>query len=505
MTAKRFFYLLIFIPFLLMAGQPTFQLHPLQSRLRFDYQQINMPAGDADMGLFGIHYQVFANKWLYGGLGSYMAVTGRHGGLITLGVEAGVSHQIYGPIYGDIGAYYGAGGGGTAPVGGGSLFEPYAGLSYDFDPIQLGLAYHYFNYINGRIKSHELAAFIDIPMTLHYADSTYAGINFDHTIDDNFKNASPYAEKDYLAVVFNNYFPQKNSRNTSGQIKDNPINLIGAEYGHYFNDDGFLYLRSDGAYHGTTAGYMDILGGVGYSFDWTDHIVILQPKVALGAGGGGSVNTGGGYLIYPELGFLFPFSQHVALQLNGGYIIAPQGNLKGPTASLSLQYIMDLGSFNVLENNSALNKAYFQGWKVKVSNLTVFNAKRQNGQKRTLNLITTDLDFMLGKYAYIAGQAGFARSGGAGAYATGMAGVGFTTATRVGIYGQVLIGAGGGGGVSTDQGLMAMPEIGLYAHLTPMWSIHAAYGYVRSLENAGLKSSVMNLGISYNFATLMGW
>lgn len=502
---KRFFYLLTLIPFFLIAGESTYKLKTLHSRIRFDYQQLSMPNNDASMGLVGVHYDAYANDWLYGGLGSFAAVTGRHGGLTTLGAEVGITHQIYGPIRFDIGAYYGAGGGGTAAVGTGSLFEPYAGLSYDFDPIHVGLGYRYFNYLNGRIKTSAVGVYVDVPMTLHYANSSYAGIDFNHTIDDDFEGSSPYAEKDYLALISNNYFPQKNTKNTSGVRKDNTINLLGVEYGHYFNEDGFVFLRADGAYRGTESGYIDVLGGVGYSFDITNHVMLIQPKIALGAGGGGGVDTGGGYLINPELGLLFPIGQHVALQLNGGYLIAPQGDFKGLNASASLQYVMDLGSFNILENNSALNRAYFQGWKMKLGNLTVLKAARDSGQKRNLNLITTDLDFMLGKYAYIAAQAGMARSGGAANFKTAMAGFGFTTNSRVGIYGQALVGAAGGGGFATHQGLVAMPEIGLYANLTQLWSIHAAYGYLKSLEGARFSSSTVNVGISYNFATLMGW
>ena len=141
---KRLIPLLCAAPFLLYANEPTYQLQQLKTRIRIDYQQVRMPDREKSMGLAGLHYQLLLNKWLYTGLGTYGSVAGHRGGFLTTGIEAGISHTLFGKVKGDIGVYYGAGGGADAPVGSGSLFEPYVGVAYDFGGFDLGLAYHDF-------------------------------------------------------------------------------------------------------------------------------------------------------------------------------------------------------------------------------------------------------------------------------------------------------------------------------------------------------------------------
>lgn len=507
MWKKRLFLSLILLLPIAIIAEPTYQLFKLPGRLRFDYQQVSMPNNTPASGMLGVHYDAFANSWLYGGLGVYSTINGRQGGFMAYGLEGGISHTLFGPIVGDAGLMAGAGGGGDASVGSGLFIQPYVGVAYNFNPGAVGLAYHYLKFVNGGIKSHALDIYFDWPIDLHYAYSGYNGTDIDHTINDNFVGEQPYASRDFLGLVFNNYFPTNGTKNTSGQNSTKSINMVGASYGHHFvNYDGFFFAQTDGAYRGTTGGYKDLLWGLGWSFALIPDYVQLQPKFAIGSGGGGDVDTGGGLLLNPSIALQFLLSKHFAFELDGGYIRAPQGSFQAVNASASLVYLMDLGSFNIISNNSALNSAYFQGWKLRFGSTTYFDAKRNTGNSRTLSLFTTDLNFMLGRYAYLAGQVGMSYAGQAGGFKTALAGFGLTMATPVGLYGQVLIGAGGGGGINTKEGLIVTPEIGLYAHITRLWSIYGAYGRVRALSGSHrLKSNTMNLGVSYRFSTLMGW
>lgn len=499
--------LLIFLAFPLISfAEPTYYLFSHPGQLKLDYTQAPMPNGQASMGLVGVHYDAFATPWLYGGLAGYSAILGQNGGFMAMAVEAGLTHTLFGNISGDIGIDYGAGGGGNAAVGSGSFIQPYAGFSYNFQPIKVGLEYHYLNFFNGRIKSNAIAIFVSMPLDLHSASSSYNGVTFDQTIQDNFKGGAPYASHDFIALVFDNYFPRNGTHNTQGQRQDQMMGLVGAKYGHYFDDQIFSYVQTDGAYKGGASGYTDLFAGLGWSLPLIPGLINLQPQAAFGSGGGGLVDTNGGLLLNAGLGLQFLLSDHFAFELNGNYIKAQQGKFKAFNIGGSLVYLMDLGSYNLLSDNAALSQAYFQGWKIRIGNQTIFDARRTNGQKRTLNVMTTDLNFMLGRFGFLAGQIGMSRTGGAGGYKTGMLGVGVTTNTPVGLYGEILVGSAGGGGVDTHDGLVAMPEVGVYADLNHLWSIHASYGRIKALHGGGeLNSNLMSLGVSYRFSTLMGW
>ena len=109
------------------------------------------------------------------------------------------------------------------------------------------------------------------------------------------------------------------------------------------------------------------------------------------------------------------------------------------------------------------------------------------------------------KNIYVAGQTAFASFGGAGAYAEGIVGAGAKSNPllndKVILFGQVLAGAAGGGGISTGEGLIFKPSAGFNYKINNSLSFRASGGYVKA-KGGALSSAMLNLGIKYHLSFL---
>ena len=87
-------------------------------KLRFSFEEIEMPDVGEYMGLYSVGAHDRLNSWLYGGITLYGAATGRRGGFFTGGYTFGLESKLTDNWILDAGAYVGAGGGGAAAQGG---------------------------------------------------------------------------------------------------------------------------------------------------------------------------------------------------------------------------------------------------------------------------------------------------------------------------------------------------------------------------------------------------
>ena len=106
---------------------------------------------------------------------------------------------------------------------------------------------------------------------------------------------------------------------------------------------------------------------------------------------------------------------------------------------------------------------------------------------------------------YLAGQTSFANFGNAGAYAEGLIGMGLLSNyfinENIKIFIQALLGGAGGGNISTGEGLIIKPSLGINYKINPMIAIRSTMGYVTALAE-GLSSPTVSLGLSYRIALL---
>jgi len=477
---------------------------------RFSYDSIKMPYNISSMGLTGINYFADFTPNIYGGVGAYGAMTGSQGGFFTLGVGAGLHHTFPHHLVADLGMFVGGGGGRSSYVGGGLMLRPHVGIAYDFQWAQLGLHYSYIDFPTGKIHSQQVGVNLDIPFDFYYVrpqDVGHALFHFDdiHLFNGKFLQV----QRNDFGLLLQAYRQNKGTRNVNGVIQDGTIGLVGAELDHYLTKNIFWSFKAGGAFRGVPNGYMDVLAGAGYHWPLGSYGFALVPQLQVGAGGGGNVNTGGGVILLPQLGIEWPMTKHFSGRLSSGYLWAPQGQLKAATLTAEVFYHLDMGTGSSTPADFVSNYSV-QNWRIQLLNQTYLAPQRTfTATTPSINLIAVQVDQLFTPYFFFSYQAASAYNGlHAGGYATGMIGPGIQTSTllghRVQPFAELLVGAGGGGGLALSGGSLIEPVVGLRYLFTPSVGVQASVGQVKALQN-NLNTSVINLGLTINFGSLQSF
>jgi hypothetical protein len=486
----------------------TLPLQSLPGFFRFSYDNISMPNNIKRTGLVGLNYFAEITPLVYAGMGTYGAVSGAQGGLFTLGVGAGVHREFYPHWWGDAGLYVGGGGGKSALVGGGLMVRPHVGIAYSWQWARLGLHYSYIDFPYGSIRSQQIGLDLDLPYDFYYVNYQNAQMPW-----INLKNILPPDGKYFdlqrndFGLMLQAYRQASGTKNTLGNVQDGTISVVGAELDHYLTDNVFWSIQTDGAYHGIPNGYMDILGGLGYRWNLNSYGFALVPQFSAGAGGGGQVETGGGFLVHPQLGLQWPLLPSLAARVGGGYLWAPNGNLKAYTVSGELLYHLDMLTANSKGMHINTDRFRIQDWRIQIFNQTYLHPQRNDDSlNSSVELVGLQLDQLITPYFFISYQATSAWKGtNTGGLATGMLGPGIQSPEfchqKLQAFAEVLVGAGGGGGIALGGGSVAEAIAGLHYHLTPAVGLQASVGQIKALKN-DLNTPIVNLGLAIRFGTV---
>ena len=119
-----------------------------------------------------------------------------------------------------------------------------------------------------------------------------------------------------------------------------------------------------------------------------------------------------------------------------------------------------------------------------------------------MQLLGGKIDFMVGDWWYLTGQGLSAYGGGAGGYSEGHWGVGILAPSwkNLRFYGEMLIGAGGGGGVDSGSALLFKPSVGLEYNLNKDLSLQTGIGKVISKEG-NLDANTFDASLGWRFGT----
>lgn len=476
---------------------------------KIDFLSIDMPltiniSDEPNMGFTGIHYNLFLNDLFYTGIGLYGSVSGIRGGFFTLGVNAGVKKYFSNEFYIDSGFHFGGGGGAGAPDGGGAFILPHFNLGYNFKNFSINSGWSYVNFFdNGAIKGHQLNFGLEIPLDFEYADykSTEKEVSINNLKETNW-NQKP--KRNSLMVHFNNLKVLSEAKATTGEIlKGKTIKLAGFEFTSYINKNWFTFLKLDGAYDGIRAGYMDVILGGGYHLSMNKNKTNILAKFGIGAGGGGGVDTKGGFLLYPDLSIEQQIFNDIYVSVNKGFLSTPNKDFYTSTFGIGIKYYLERNG--VKTDNNSFTYGKFKGFDVIVKQDMYFNAARMTESTENMHQISVQVNLDLNKNIFVAGQTSFANFGNAGAYAEGLVGLGLKTASffnnSTTFFTQFLGGAAGGGNISTGQGLILKPSLGLDYQLSNTLSLRTFGGYVKA-KGGDLSSPFINFGIKYNISFL---
>lgn len=490
----------------------------LNNKIRLSYILIDQPnitygSGytlDPNMGLAGLHYNIYLKKWLYTGVAIHGAVFGDQGGLFTLGVNLGVNTKIYRNLYFDANVHFGGGGGFRSLVNGGGLLYPSIGLQFKKKGYSFGAQYGYVNFFTGIQRGDNISFFLEIPTTFRHtsyknAQKTFVNANLSK---DNFW--SKPAVKNVQQVTFDFFFPFGSTRNDGdGDFLntvpiDQTLAIIGYEYQRYLNSNTFVYAHVDTMYSGLVAGFMDLFFGIGKNFLETERINFFA-KFGIGAAGG-RIFPENGLTMYPNAGIDLKINEKFGLSAHGGYHRSIGGTFQAYTAGVSMKYYGLSGGNSDPNTGELIDELKSQGLHIGVHNQTFYEVAKTNGLANTdLNLIAVKIIYDISKNWYASGEASFAYEGRSGGYAHGMFAAGIRSNAffnkKVSLFAEMGVGVAGGGRVDTEGGLLARGIAGINYHITEGLSFNVSGGQMIS-PFGRVNSTNLNVGMTYSFALL---
>src|SRR5690606_3410970 len=74
------------------------------------------------------------------------------------------------------------------------------------------------------------------------------------------------AKRQEFAVGVTGYRIPSSVKNSSGGKQNSNMQLVGARWSSYIDNHWYMLVSGDGAFGGDSAGYMQLLGGLGYRF-----------------------------------------------------------------------------------------------------------------------------------------------------------------------------------------------------------------------------------------------
>jgi len=447
----------------------SIQLNDLSTLWRLSFDSIKMPDKDGSMGLLGFYYLAKVSPFFNGGIVGYSAIKGNQGGLFVLGIEGDIYCRLISKLWIHSGLFVG-GGGGKVGTGNGSMMRSHIGISYDFERFKVGANYSYVSFPDSKIQGKQVSLSITIPTQFYYTNPNFIG----KTINDlnmlkHISGSSNIVFKHiYMGIDVKNYFQKLATKNTSGQVQDDTIWLTGFELGRFLTKNTYILLKTSGAFKGNPHGYMDFLAGIGYNYPLIAQYLSLSGKITAGSGGGGHVETGGGFLWETNIGLKLNFTPNIAMQIDGGYLNSPKGNLKAISLTSKLLYSIETASIVPTKKSKNTDGIYtFFSWAIRITNQVYRHPKRtHNIANDNVHLICVKFDKLLNNYIFLTGQAHSAYSGNyVGGYAAGLVGIGIQSKAilndQLKVNAEMLIGAGGGGHLAIGQGTIAQSVVGL--------------------------------------------
>ena len=445
-----------------------------ENHLKFTYEEWSL--SEEKLGVTGLRFQHDLSPNYLMGIETWMAVKGKRGGFITLGVDGTYKVYISPSLTLYNGIFIGAGGGngGYYLSGGGLMIRPHVSFSYSLSRlVDISAGYsHVFFPNGGSIDSSQ--PFIQLSTPLRNKSSS--SINSDTSLNP----------------IFRYMIPSDNSR-TTGNKKQNDFSLIGIEAKSYINDKFYLKLETEGSAGGDSSGYMQILVGTGLEIPLSQRL-ILHSDISIGGGGGGAVETGGGLLLDAGLGFIYYLSPQIFLGVTEGYMQAPDGELEVQSRALKIGYT-SAGNINKIKHHFDQKRIRFVYQKY----LQADTAWRVHHNHLDVGCLGIQLDSFINEDWYLTGQGIAAESGQAGAYMTGLLGLGreIKWQDKWFVSSEFLLGAAGGGGLATGSGCVWQINYGLGYRVNKKTEILFSGGRIESFDGP-FAANVLGLSLNYD-------
>jgi hypothetical protein len=487
----------------------TLESHP--TRWRISLERFEADEGN-DLGLVGLYVDLL-DVWpgtvpgLYAGVGGEAAVTGTTGGLFLGGATVGWLEEIYPGWNLDFGLLAGAGGGGS-DTGSGFVLRPHAAVEKVIGMTAIRLELVHLDFVNGEIEDTHLALGLSLPGEILQAASGRP--------PDFVPPSELHWRRIRITPTLTRIFPASGAKKTDGTPQEEDLDLAGAEVDYFIGDTLYLPVEINAAVGGDAGGFLTAMGGLGASWPIGLPGLTLDGKLLVGAGGGGDVDSGGGFLWGGQAGLAWAFLRDVSVQVLGGYLDAPDGDFEGTTLSAGLSWTpvaaelaYDYPRENLERQGLPGSAARLDPMRVQLMNKTYLpesSAHKVNGGELddAINLlglgIQRPIEIFHQDCAVTAAAFG-AWDGGVGGYAEGLLGLQYELAPfknarfhTVTLRGE--IGAGGGGDVDVGPGLIYALSAGWRFQYSRDLALSLDVGSVEA-DTGSFHASAFTLGVSY--------
>lgn len=486
--------------------QPT----PITWRTTFESWRLPESQRAGMLGL-SLLFDVHENVKL--GVGSYGALTGQYGGLMTLGLTGELQYDLTDAWRLRGGLFVGGGGGagGYNLTGNGFMFRADGGLTYRTDGYgNIGVGVSWVTFPTGQIRTVQPYLLYEYPF--------YSAAHSGWGLGTGKGTGSVPANRQEVAISWSTYQVPSSVTNGRGQPQGD-FQLVGARWTSYLDDRWFLSLQGEGATRAETSGYIQILGGAGYRLPLGSMTGIkIYGLAGSGGAGGGAVDTGGGLLLGGGIALQQMLTDHWGLEINAGGMKATTGDFKAWSFGANLTYAF--GTPAVKRNTSWSNIA--SGYtdnplQLRVMNQTFLKASdtwRTTDTQASVNNLGLALDYFVNDRFYVTGQAMVAYTGyspsNSGTTATmeltGLVGLGWHQPVTKDwfVLAEALIGASSGGtmntGTGTAFGLSGVGQLnaGVGYRVTDNLSFVLTGGRIQGF-NGDFKANVIGASMGYRF------
>jgi hypothetical protein len=456
---------------------------------RISFERATFP-GDEKVGLLGTTYLVDTAgvPGLSIGPAVYGAISGQRGGFFTIGGEGAWRQRLMGPFGVELGLYVGGGGGGGAPQGGGLMLRPHADLIADLGPVAVGVSLSHIEFPNGKISSTQWGLVLNINDQFKY---TPAG-QLDTSVTGGGRTGIGF---DRIQLVAGTYRPRGGATLLDGSAQPKSIGTIGVRAEQAIGSHSFWGLEANGATQSAVAGYAEYLGTVGAETELVRDSITLGGRVAVGMGGGGGVRVGGGLLAKASLYSIVRLSDSIGISLEGGLTDAPRGEFRAGQIAAGLVWALDG------PRSAAPARPVRTDFSAGVER---FDAGRHDGSTRPLTTGVLKVDRFVAPNVYVTGQVHTGVAGGAGGYTSAFVGAGWwqPLGQRWNVAGELLGGAGGGGGVDSG-GAVAQATVYGGFQLTPAAALRLAVGRIQGSSGA-LSSTTVSAMLNFTYGVSVG-
>ena len=453
-------------------------------RIRFD--------GDRQrVGLVGASYLVDIGGLPGVSLGPavYGAVSGDRGGLFTLGGELAWRQRVFGPVGVELGIYVGGGGGGGAPQGSGLMLRPHADLVWDLGAVALGLSVSRVRFSNGLVGSTQIGLVLNASNDFRFIPAERMG-------DPVFSGGRAGLGFDRVQFVAGVYRTPAGRLLRDGDPLPRTISLLGIRAEQAWGRNAFWGIEANRAARGGVGGYAEMLGSAGFETEVVRDSVTLGGRIALGAGGGGGVSTGGGLLAKAAVYGVVRLSSDLGVSLEAGAARAPNGNFRAVQGSAALVWALD--SPDIGGAAARPSRTDFSAGAI------AHDARRSDGSTRSLRAITLKVDRFLTPGFYVSGEALGAAGGNASGYSGALVGAGWNQrfGPRFHAGAELLAGASGGGGVASG-GVLFQPRIYAGVQITPTLALRVGAGRIKTTSGP-LDSNFADASLVFTYGVSAG-